>query len=214
MCKICLEILKDKNSEYDWVLQSLNWVPIDKDCIFDIDLSNYIKLGNNGVNIDQCICGVKSKLYTIYNPSRLVYSLVGSSCIHSYKSKDQANVLFNRDHLIVKTIKRNSRVHCKQCNVMISNTRLNSHNLTKRHINNVVIYEANIRINELKKKFRECKYCKEYNIDINKSANIKACTKCANRYVFYTRNCIGCNSGMTLSNYENYNKICYKCKFD
>lgn len=130
---------------------------------------------NNYVSCVNCICGHDiAKRYYVYDKKNDNTYILGSSCIYNYDESKKG--VFNDNIQIVEKLEELKKTLCKECGKSYNN--IKKHNQSKRHIKNVEIIREQERINELKKKFRQCSRCCEYNILKTKPANYKYCYDC------------------------------------
>lgn len=208
MCKTCLEILSDGNSEY----------------YLSSDVQNDYCKEKTYIGDAHCICGqVIQDVYVIRNKKTNILYNIGNKCI---------NDLFPENKELIDCIKYGT---CIYCNMKIAKNYQKKHIQTKKHIQNeerfkkyrycVRCKQMNVKQTSkwskckscnnivkqknIMKKFKQCNKCKDYNINKDSDdINCKECTKILSKMEKYNQ-CPSC---------EEYNikkdsdfKACFRC---
>lgn len=178
MCKKCIKILFDNCNtvQTTWQEQCKLW-----SLLPDADIEyTYIYNDEDEIyaldelkTVSQCICSHKIETnYPIYNDSRKICLVLGSSCIKQHKKKgDKEYGIFEDNKEMMKYFDILNSYHCKECNKTFNKKNIEKHNLTPNHINNVK-----------KKNFRICRTCKTYVIPITSPINYNYCKPCMRSY--------------------------------
>lgn len=158
MCKKCISVMINKEDKRTWEEQSKDFELLGK--------------RKGKYNEDKCICGHNiEQLYNVINTKTQEKFILGSECIKNYKDG-----VFKCNKTILSGLTELKKIKCDICNIKVGNIKI--HNKSNKHINNVKKVEEEKRIQELKKKYRQCNKCLDYIIPINKPANYKYCLDC------------------------------------
>lgn len=178
MCKRCIDLLFDKTNtvQTTWQQQCKMWslledLEIDYTYIYndtdEIYSSNVLK------KVKKCICSVRiERNFPIYNNERKICVVLGSRCIQQHKKKGEAEYgIFEDNKDLLKQFKVLNTHTCVTCMKSMDIKNVNAHNLTATHI-----------LNEKKRNYRQCRTCKDYNIQKTAPANYNYCKPCMTRY--------------------------------